>query len=264
MFGGLFHHHKFKNKYGWKPDLPDQRDLFYHVIKPKSLGGAGLPPLVDLRPMCSQVEHQGNVGSCTGQALVAALEFLERKNNKPFEDLSRLFVYYNERVLEGTANSDSGAMIRDGLKTLSKDGVCSEVLWPYVERNVFKKPGCSAYADAKNHLVQTYFRIGSIDDMFACLASGYPFVFGATIYSGFENGITAKAGIVSLPSTNEQVMGGHAILCVGYDMNNKTFIVRNSWGTGWGDKGYCYFPFGYLVNPNLCDDFWTIRAATGF
>ena len=107
--------------YGWVPDLPDQRDIMYSAVRKIP---AKLPPAVDLRPMCSKVEDQGQLGSCTGNALVGALEFLERKDKVPYIELSRLFIYYNERVIEHTVASDSGAQIRDGIKTLAKQGAC--------------------------------------------------------------------------------------------------------------------------------------------
>ena len=114
-----------KRGYGWVPDIPDQRDyLLSAVLKVP----ARLPEKVDLRPLCSKVEDQGQLGSCTANALAGAIEFLERKDKVPFQDFSRLFIYYNERVLEHTVNSDSGAMIRDGIKTLANQGACSEMI----------------------------------------------------------------------------------------------------------------------------------------
>ena len=214
---------------------------------------------IDLRPTCSPVENQGNLGSCTGNALAGAIEFLERKDNVPFVDASRLFIYYNERALEGTVKSDAGAMIRDGIKTLKKQGVCSEIRWPYIISKFAVKPSAACYKEALKRQITSYHRILTLDEMRTCLAEGFPFVFGFTVYESFESQEVARTGIVQMPQPNERSLGGHAVLAVGYDDEQKRFIVRNSWGTDWGQKGYFTIPYEYLSNRNLADDFWTIR-----
>src|SRR5207245_8139190 len=123
--------------YVWLPDLPDHRDFSYSSIAPRL---AELPAKIDLRKKCSPVENQGELGSCTANALVGALEFLELKDSSKFVDLSRLFVYYNERAIEGTVKQNSGAFLRDGIKSLAKQGVCREEEWPYRVRDFTKKP----------------------------------------------------------------------------------------------------------------------------
>jgi C1A family cysteine protease len=245
-----------KRGYGWVPDVPDQRDyLLSAVLKVP----ARLPRKVDLRPLCSKVEDQGQLGSCTANALAGAIEFLECKDKVPFQDFSRLFIYYNERALEHTINSDSGAMIRDGIKTLAKQGVCSEKTWPYVVSKFKAKPRPVCYKEALEHQITSYHRILSLDQMRACLAEGFPFIFGFTVYESFDTQAVARTGIVNMPKRNEQVLGGHAVLAVGYDHSKQRFIVRNSWGTDWGMKGYFTMPYKYLSDRNLSDDFWTIR-----
>jgi C1A family cysteine protease len=242
--------------YGWVPDVPDQRDYLLSAVLRVP---AKLPPLVDLRPLCSKVEDQGQLGSCTANALAGALEFLERKDKVSFEDFSRLFIYYDERAVEHTIQSDSGAMIRDGIKTLDKQGVCSEKKWPYIISKFRVKPTPACYKDAANHKITSYHRIITLDEMRACLAEGFPFVFGFTVYESFESQAVAKTGTVNMPKKDEQTMGGHAVLAVGYDDAKKRFIVRNSWGEGWGVKGYFTMPYQYVADRNLSDDFWTIR-----
>jgi C1A family cysteine protease len=247
---------KRKQGYGWVPDLPDQRDFLYGAVRKIP---ARLPPRVDLRPMCSPVEDQGQLGSCTGNALAGAVEFLEKKDKAPFIDVSRLFIYYNERAIEGTIKSDSGAMIRDGIKTLAKHGVCSEKSWPYVISKFSVKPNANCYKEAANHQITSYQRITTMDEMRTCLADGYPFVFGFTVYESFETQQVARTGIMPMPKPKERVLGGHAVLAVGYDDKKKRFVVRNSWGTDWGLKGYFLMPYSYLADRNLSDDLWTIR-----
>lgn len=243
--------------YGWVPDLPDQRDFLYRAIR---MAPTVLPHDVDLRPDCSPVEDQGNLGSCTANALVGALEFLELKAKEPLVDLSRLFVYYNERVIEHTVKTDSGAMLRDGIKTLAKQGVCSEKRWPYIITKFAVKPTPKCYKEAASHTITSYHRILTLDEMLSCLAEGFPFVFGFTVYESFESETVARTGTVPMPQPGERVLGGHAVLAVGYDEGTKRFLVRNSWGTGWGVGGYFTMPFAYLSDRNLSDDFWTIRA----
>ncbi len=242
--------------YGWVPDLPDHRDLLYGAVQPVP---PTLPTHVDLRPTCPPVVNQGNLGSCTANALAGALEFLERKDNVSFVNVSRLFIYYDERVIEHTVKSDSGAPLRDGIKTLVKQGVCSEKKWPYLVSKFAAKPSAACYKEALPHQITSYHRIVTLDEMRTCLAEGFPFVFGFTVYESFESLQVAKTGVVQMPKTGERTLGGHAVLGVGYDDSTKRFIVRNSWGSGWGQQGYFTMPYDYLGKRNLSDDFWTIR-----
>jgi C1A family cysteine protease len=242
--------------YGWIPDLPDRRDYLYSAVRPVP---PALPSHADLRPLCSKVEDQGSLGSCTANALAGALEYLEKKDKVRYAELSRLFIYYNERVIEHTVKSDSGAMLRDGIKTLVKQGVCAEKSWPYVISRFTKKPGAVCYKEASDHQITSYHRILTLDEMRTCLAEGFPFVFGFTVYESFESQQTARTGMVDMPQPGERVVGGHAVAAVGYDDAAKRFIVRNSWGPKWGMKGYFTMPYAYVADRNLSDDFWTIR-----
>ena len=242
--------------YGWVPDLPDHRDIRYSAVYriPRKL-----PSKIDLRSLCPPVEDQGQLGSCTAHSLTGALEVLEKKDELPVIQFSRLFVYYNERAIEHTISQDSGAMLRDGMKSLVKKGACSEKKWPYIIAKFKTKPGTACFKEGMNHQVTAYQRIDTVDQMRACLAEGFPFVFGFTVYESFESQTVARTGKAIMPDQRERALGGHAVLAVGYNDAQKRFIVRNSWGTDWGMKGYFTIPYGYLASRDLSDDFWTIR-----
>ena len=244
------------NRYGWRPDMPDHRDFAYakHGAMVEKL-----PDVVDLRSKCSPVEDQGELGSCTAQALVGNLEFLEILSGVAFKDLSRLFVYYNERMLDHDVGQDNGSQLRTGIKALASYGVCEEINWPYIINRFSKKPTVQCYSNAITHKISQYVRLNTLHDMLHCLASGYPFVFGFTVYDYFESDEMATKGVLKMPTPEESVLGGHAICCVGYDQTKKMLLIRNSWGTGWGLAGYFWMPFDYAINRNLADDFWTIR-----
>ncbi len=241
---------------GWVPDLPDARDYLYSAPE-KVL--TELPKKVDLRSKMPSVWDQGELGSCTAQAIGSAFEFSQMKQGLKDFMPSALFIYYNERAMEGTIDTDSGAMIRDGMKSVAKIGVCTEVTWPYVIPKFTEKPPKAAYTEAKKHQALVYRRVlGVLHQMQGCLAQGYPFVFGFAVYESFMSPEVAKTGKVPLPPRGEQLIGGHAVLAVGYDDSINSFIVRNSWGAKWGVKGYCTMPYGYLTDPQLSRDFWAI------
>ncbi|MDP4220083.1 MAG: C1 family peptidase [Bacteroidota bacterium] len=247
------------SRYGWAPDLPDHRDLMYAA--PMAIIRK-LPPKVDLRSKCPPVYDQGQIGSCTAHAIAGAIHFDEKKEKLSKIIMpSRLFIYYNERVIEGSTSSDSGAQIRDGIKTVTKQGYCSESDWPYNVTKVTIKPPKPAYTDAASHRVTQYQRlVQNLQQLKGCLASGYPFAFGFTVYESFESPAVAKTGIGTMPKGNESVVGGHAVLAVGYDDAKQVFIIRNSWGPKWGMKGYFTLPYTYLMERNLSSDCWTIRT----
>lgn len=243
--------------YGWLPDLPDQRDIFYI---PPFTEEAPLPVFVDLRPKCPPMYDQGQLSSCTANAIAAALEFDRLKQGLPDFTPSRLFIYYNERAMEGTIDTDSGAQIRDGMKSVGKLGACPESEWSYDIAKFQQQPPDNCYQDALAHRAIYYKRVRrTLHQMKSCLASGYPFIFGITVYESFESQAVAQDGHVPLPAPDEKVVGGHAVLAVGYIDDWKWFIARNSWGLGWGMSGYFTIPYDYLLNENLSDDFWTIR-----
>ncbi len=244
--------------FGWVPDTPDQRD---HIYAAPVVALKAFPPKVDLRSKCPPVYDQGQLGSCTANAIGAAVQFDRRKQKlKPDFVPSRLFIYYNERVMEGTVASDSGAMIRDGVKSVAKQGDCPEKQWPYDIAKFATKPTPQCYKDALKYKAVQYQRVvRNLTQMQGCLASGFPFVFGFTVYESFESDDVAKTGAAPMPRLKEKVLGGHAVLAVGYDDAAQRFIVRNSWGRDWGMQGYFTLPYAYLTNSGLSDDFWTIR-----
>lgn len=243
--------------YGWVRDLPDFRDQIYSA----PLAPRELPPSVDLRPQCPPVYNQGQLGSCTGNAIAAAIEFDQRKQGSAQFTPSRLFIYYNERAMEGTLNQDCGAQPRDGIKSVAKLGAPPETDWPYDPAQWAVKPRPAAYAAARKDLVASYARVAqSLDQMQGCLAAGYPFVFGFAVYESFESAAVASTGVVPMPASTEKQTGGHCVAAVGYNAAQSTFLIRNSWGAGWGMDGYCTMPFAYLLNANLASDFWTIRS----
>lgn len=249
-------------KYGWLRDRPDGRDIPYMYIRPAQAGPIKLPEQVDLREFCPPVFDQGSLGSCTANATCAAYQvaLLRQEPFTPasFPNLSRLFVYYNARAVAGTTESDSGAYIRDAIKSIATEGVCKEELWPYRISDFKARPSNEAYADALNHQAIIYAAVGHNPfEVQLALADGYPVVFGFTVYSSFESEAVAKSGIMQMPKHGEKAIGGHAVVAVGYSTEMQHLLVRNSWGDDWGQAGYFWMPFSYLQR--LARDFWVIK-----
>lgn len=247
-------------KYGWKPDSIDHRDKLYQLSR--AINPENLPEAIDLREHCPPVYNQGKLGSCTAQAIGGAYEYdeIEQQNPDTFRP-SRLFIYYNERAMEGNVNEDSGAEIRDGMKSINTDGVCHEKLWPYEIEKFTEKPKFECYDDAKQHHSISYERLSqNLHELRHCLSEGHPVVFGFVVYQSFETEEVAKTGKMVMPQENDEMLGGHAVLAVGYDKNH--FIIRNSWGKEWGDEGYFYMPNEYILNPKLASDFWTLKKVS--
>jgi C1A family cysteine protease len=247
--------------YGWKRDKPDHRDLLMKVSPEHAMSR---PQSVDLREKCPEVYDQGKLGSCTANAISFAYQFDELKQDTPTQFRpSRLFIYYNEREMEGTVGEDSGAEIRDGIKSINGVGVCEEKDWPYDIAQFTVKPTDECYDFAKEHHSVKYERVNQTAlGIETALAQGIPVVFGFVVYPSFESEETEKTGQVTMPAEDEQPIGGHAVAIVGYDNEKKKFIVRNSWGAEWGAEGYCYFPYEYILNPSLCSDFWAVQKIT--
>ncbi|GAA0417587.1 C1 family peptidase [Streptomyces luteireticuli] len=260
-------------RYGWVRDLPDARD---HLYSAPRLALVNPPVKTDLRDALPPVYDQGQIGSCTANAISGAFQFELMRQALPSFNPSRLFVYYNERAMEGHVHSDSGAQIRDGVKSVATLGVCPEDEWPYDDTPALtdggpfppgsragEKPSPACYTDALKSRATAYLRVmQDIDHLKGCLASGFPFVFGFTVYASFESQQVAQTGNADLPTPSDEVVGGHAVMAAGYDDGTQRFLVRNSWGSGWGQGGYFTLPYAYVTEPGLANDFWTIRLVT--
>ena len=244
--------------YGFNRQLPDFRDEFFMFTpKPKIV----LPSSVDLRIKGPTPYNQGPLGSCTGNGTGRIVHYGLLKQSIHVFAPSRLFIYYNERVMEGTVNQDAGASIRDGIKSIASQGVCDEILWPYDVKKFATKPPVKCFADAKKHKALLYRPVKQeLDIMKACLAEGFPIVIGFSVYPSFESEQVAKTGVVPMPNKTESLLGGHCVTIDGYIDSVQRFICCNSWGTGWGENGYFSMPYEYLTNPNLACDFWMIET----
>lgn len=243
--------------YGWIPDRRDPRDVKYFAPQPVL---KNLPPKVDLRALHPPVYAQGSIGSCTAQSICAAFHFCQMKQKLYNFAPSRMFTYYTTRDIEGTTQEDAGAMLRDTIKSINKFGACPESIWPYDISRLTIRPTPTCYDTASRHTAVSYSQVSqTLNQMKGCLAEGFPFAFGMTVYTSFEGDKVAQTGVVQMPSPGEQAVGGHAVLVVGYDDAQKRFIIRNSWGSDWGMGGYFTLPYDYIVNPDLATDFWTIR-----
>ena len=214
-----------------------------------------LPSLIDHRQKFGNIYDQGNLGSCTSNALCGLVEYIR----KGFYG-SRLFLYYVERMIDNSISTDSGATLEDGIKCLKKYGLCNEKYWPYIIKKFKMRPNANCFKIAKKHQVLKVANIkNDLISMKKSLAQNHPFVFGIYVYESFENDNVTQTGYVPNPDiNNETLLGGHALVCVGYDDSKNVFIVRNSWGTEWGDNGYCYIPYSYLTNDSLTSDLWCI------
>jgi C1A family cysteine protease len=260
-------------RFGWVRDLPDHRDQLFSV--PAQVLTA-LPGSVDLRSKCPPIYDQGRIGSCTANAIAGAIQFDRKKNGQSPDFVpSRLFIYYNERTIEHDVGFDRGAQIRDGIKSVCKLGVCPETEWPYDDTPASSdggpfpagakpatKPAQSCFTDATKYVAANYQRLTqALSQLRGCLAQGYPFVFGFTVYTSFYDASGVRQRIVTpLPSASDSVIGGHAVMCVGYDDTKLQFICRNSWGPNEGEMGYFYMPYSYLTDQQLASDFWVIRT----
>jgi C1A family cysteine protease len=247
-------------RYGWIPQLPDLRDAQLQIEPVTSLpSSVDLSSAADMPP----VYNQGQLGSCTANAIAAAVDFENHHQNGNFLTPSRLWIYFQERVIENTVSQDSGAQIRDGMKAVAQLGVCPETDWLYDISTFATEPPQQDYTDALKDTILTYqappqqlFALKSV------LAGGRPVVFGFTVYESFESQEVASSGVLPMPDPKENVVGGHAVMLVGYDDAEDRFRVRNSWGTDWGQNGYFQMPYLYVTSPSLASDFWVVQKTS--
>lgn len=222
-----------------------------------------LPPKVDLRKHMTDVESQVGM-SCVANAFVGAYEYLAKRDLGDAADVSRLFVYYNARLQSGDQNQDGGSQMYCAIDSLMQYGACSEELWPNDEELIFTEPDSSAYDHAANFkIVEAEVVETDLDFWRHTLAEGYPIAFALNTFQSFDEA-TRNRGRVPIPKQSDNVRethGWHAMLCVGYSDKDRMFIVRNSWGSEWGDQGYCYIPYDYVIHPDYNGhDSWIIKA----
>ena len=256
--------------YGWRHQNPDARDKVYAARL-----SAAPPAECDLRPEMPPVYDQGQLGSCTGNAIAGAMEY--ERDRQGLSDFvpARLFIYYNERAMEGTVSSDSGAVIRDGIKVVNSDGVCPETLWPYDTGMFAVKPPKRCYVAALTDRLVQYEAVQTLADLKDAISSKLAVVFGFTVYESFESPQVAQTGVLPMPDVQtESTVGGHAVVAVGYSDPKGHVIVRNSWGPSWGAAGYFYMPYQYMTGSAtnsdsapingayLASDFWALELVS--
>jgi C1A family cysteine protease len=230
-----------QDRFKVRADPLDLRDRYYNFARIESPRER-----VDLRPWASPVEDQHHLGSCVGQAVVGAYELLLNKSDTTkFTDLSRLFVYYNARLLDNSTNEDVGAYVRDGIKAVEKYGVCSEQVWPYLINKFSEAPSIDSYEDARRRTIKKYYRLENTKDIIDALNADCPVVTSMNVYDSFDKLEESKDYILPMPSISENLIGGHAVTFVGYDLPKKLFLTRNSFGEDWCMNGYFWVPFDY-------------------
>ena len=239
---------------GWKPQPADSRDFRFAVSAP-----AKQPASIDLAPYTGPVLNQGSIGSCTANAISTAMYNAKAKKGDTFVS-SRLFIYYEERAMIDTVNEDSGAYIRDGFKVINKLGTPRESTWPYIQKDFTVKPSPLAYTKALEHQAIEYYALPvQVDAIKGALIEGFPVVFGFDVFTSFFK-IRKSKPKMPMPVAGEELVGGHAVIIVGYSNRRKCFKVQNSWGERWGEKGFFWMPYEYVSDTSYTGDFWVLRA----
>lgn len=243
---------------GWKRDLPDRRD--HKFATPREVKAA-LPPSMDLRSTLPYTLNQLNLGSCTANSSAYISDAERIKLGLPPIYPSRLFQYYNSRSLEGTISSDSGASIRNTIQAMVKWGACPETMWPYDIPRFKDQPRADCYTFGAERQVIEYMRVDqTLGELQGAIASGFPVIYGMLIFQQFEQ--LPAHGMVEMPRLTDRPIGAHSgVLCQYWtdEKGNVFFTDKNTWGEDWGAGGYGFLPAGYILDPQLCDDFWIIR-----
>ena len=253
-------------------------ELLKPVVKTKGkTAKSALPAKVDLRQWCSPIENQGEIGSCTAHAGTALYEYFERKAYGKYVDGSRLFLYKATRNLLGW-EGDDGATLRATMGAIALFGIVPEKFWPYKEVKFNEEPSAFLYSFAQSYQAISYYRLDVagvtkpelLIKIKEHLANSLPLIFGFTCYSSLD---IAEKGMIPFPDKKEDTDGGHAIMVVGYDDSKKivnpgnkkivttgAILIRNSWGTDWGEEGYGWLPYEYILR-GLAADWWTMTSA---
>lgn len=270
-------------KMGWVPDYPDPRDYsvehktianMVSTVGIKETAKLSAPANVDLRNWCSPIENQYNIGSCTANAGVGLVEYFERRAFGKHIDASRLFLYKTTRnLLHWTG--DTGAFLRSTMGAMVLFGVPPEEYWPYNIANYDLEPNAFCYAFAQNYQAIKYYRLDPLltdkklllKRVKMYLAFGLPSMFGFTVFNSINQAY--NDGKIPYPCSGDKVSGGHAVVAVGYDdkmqitnsicglKTKGAILIRNSWGTGWGDNGYGWLPYEYILK-GLAIDWWSL------
>ena len=269
-----------RNVKGWLRDLPDCRDTTLTTGIRRQAGPdraatvasvqariglrrPSLPEYADNEDLCSPVEDQGNLGSCTAQAGVGLVEFIERRDNDQHVDASRRFLYWMSRLLDGL-RGDTGAYLRTTMKALVMTGVPPERYWKYDVDLYDEEPPAWVFSLAQNYKAIEYMRLDGATPMDtllnvkAAIAERMPVMFGFSVFSSLHYGPE-----IPYPTADDYLEGGHAVLAVGYrdayefpGGRQGGLLIRNSWGQDWGEGGYGWLPYDYVTD-GLADDFWT-------
>jgi Papain family cysteine protease len=241
--------------YGASRDVHDVRDRMF-LGKPPNVT---IPPYVDLRPWAGPVKDQGSEGSCTGHAFSSAREWINRKYEKGSVVLSPQSLYVDELIAEGSFPSDEGAMPRTACKVLTSKGCCELSLWPYVPGQIVRPTDLQS-ANALKWKTGAYHRLSGLNDVLSCLGdpTPWPVTVAFQVYESFESQQVADTGIMPIPKPNEQCLGGHETLCLGYDQSKQLALIQNSWSDSWGQKGFFWMPFATISRPDT--DLWVCHT----
>jgi len=243
---------------------PDERDYRLEFDRETPEGQVVLPSrlTMTLPIQVGEVFDQGSIGSCTANAAGSMYSCILQKISGSTITPSRLYVYWNSRSFTNTTSQDVGCTLRDTMRALARFGVCRESIWSYRPENLFRRPAFNCFTEGSTRQALSYASIPTdLFQMKSVLNAGYPFVFGLLLFSSFMDSSVITTGNVKNPDLKkEQFLGGHAMCAIGYDDEKQAFLVRNSWGRGWGMNGDAYIPYEYMTNPELCFDMWTLYS----